>query len=189
MQLQLLQFKRILHIIHCAHTVLCTITMADKPIAQHIHQQHWIWIQIWRIKCDLLLLDDATSTVSFVFFPAFIRKHQSLFGLALFVSVSCVTFFQLFINMYAIFYTKISILLILFRFWWCFFAHTLLHDMRRMCFISNYFTINLQMHLYNGRSAWASLYCSTCQKHCLGILLCIGTNVKMIAPHKLWFPI
>lgn len=87
-QLQLLQFKRILHIIHCAHTVLWAMTMADKPIAKLIHQQHWIWIQIRRIKCDLLLLDDATSTVRF--HPQASVSHYSR---SLFASVSCVTFF------------------------------------------------------------------------------------------------
>lgn len=150
-----------------------------------------MWFIIAR-RCDI------HSSLRLSSFFAFIHKHQSLFclsPLSLFVCdcFMCDIFFNyLLIYCIHILYKNqhfthfVSVLMVFF------FEHCYLnpYDIRRMCFISNYFTINLQMHLYNARFAWASLYCSTCQKHCLGNFCeCIRTNVKAIAPHKLWFPI
>lgn len=53
------------------------------------------------------------------------------------------------------------------------------------CFISNYFTINFQMHFYNARFTWTSFYCFSCQwhiqTHCLSarfFVRCVVDNCK-----------
>lgn len=77
-QLQLLQFKRILHIIHCAHTVLWAMTMADKPIAKLIYTSS---IE-FEFKFGELNVIYYCSTMRHPQF-AFIHKHQSLTTLTL----------------------------------------------------------------------------------------------------------
>lgn len=94
------QFKRILLIIHYAHSVCEQWQWQTYQWLQLIHQQqHWIWIQILRIKCDLLLCDDATSTVrSFLSLLLLSFSLMRAFCLFLFHVACGMYLFWLFIN-------------------------------------------------------------------------------------------
>lgn len=129
----LMQFKRI------THSALCEHGQCQRQTNAKLTPQHWIRIKIWWIKCDLLLLDDATFQI---IGPSSVCSHFLcyLHLFLLFINKICCVLCKHIL--YFFFCIKISIawcsffdlIFVWFSVWWQF----------RLHFITNYFTINFR---------------------------------------------
>lgn len=130
------------------------MTMADKPMVKLTpHQQP-------------VALDSNSNfgELNLIYCCSTMRHPQASVSV---LSLTIRTFVVCFCFVCHVFFCRSTILLIYcihilyknqhFTRFGAFFAYTTVRI--RVCFVSNYFTINFQMHLYNARFAWASLHC------------------------------
>lgn len=152
---------RILHIIH--YTLQCIF------VCMCYEQWQWQTNQLWNlIHTSSIEFEFKFRELNVIYYcstmrhpHAFIRMHQSLFCLTLFLFpslFSCITYFLDYLLIYCI-----HILYKNHHFIFLWFMCVLFYLYPCTYFTSNYFTINFQMHFYNAWFAWASLYCSSCQ--------------------------